>query len=287
MEYVSSYINILNARYANQRTALMIACGNTNLDLVEELLTYGVDVDLQSDDGFTALMETINSPLGSLSIKLKIVKALIKAGANINIPNHRRVTPLINAAEKDYIDIIKELIDKDPIAAGRLHKYDYGDFYDRLSPKAKEFVDENYPKIAITKQFRQEEDTNFGFIRTNRKLPFADLLNEDYGNGQTLLLKACQSANLDLVKTLLEAGDNIDRQDKDGNTALIHAAKQENLDLIKILIETNAGLFKKNHEEKDFYDCLTVQGIKDWVINNVQDFEKDRQMWRDAEVFGI
>lgn len=287
MKKASSNINILNARYSNKRTALMIACGNANLDLVEELLTHEVDVNLQRDDGSTAIIETINSPLGSVSIKLKIIKALIKAGADINIPNYRRVTPLINAAEKDYIEILKELIDTDPIAAGRLHKYDYGDFYDRLSDGAKEFVNENYPEIAITKQFRQEEYTYLGFIRTNGKLPFADLLNADYGDGQTLLIKACLANDSDLVKALLDAGDNVDHQDKDGNTALIYAAQQQNLDMIKILVGPKAGLFKKNRENKGFYDYLTLQEIKDWIIENINNFDEDRKMWDDASTFVI
>ena len=96
-----------------------------------------MDVNKQDDFNSTALIATINSSCGNRFAepqKLKIVKALIKAGADINKVNSRGQSALICAAWKDYREIIKVLVDEDPDAAAQLIPDDYGgDFYDRLS----------------------------------------------------------------------------------------------------------------------------------------------------------
>ena len=45
-------------------------------------------------------------------------------------------------------------------------------------------------------------------------------INADYGNGQTLLIQACQDLNFDKVRKLIRDGADVDIQDNNGNTAL-------------------------------------------------------------------
>jgi len=289
MATTSSFL--LNTKYEYGQTPLIMACDSLNVELVKALLNENVDVNATDDFKATALIATIKSFCGNRFAeprKLEIVKLLLGAGADQSLVDNRGQSALICAADKGYREIVKVLVDDDPDAAAHLIPDDYGgDFIDRMSDQDQDWFKKNYPEIANKKQFRQEIDRLCAFITGNTNPTLAELLNADYGNGQTLLIKASIANDLERVKELIEAGDNINHQDFFGNTALTHAAKHENFDIIKILVGAKAGLFKKNLEEKDFYDCLTVQGIKDWVINNVQDFEKDRQMWRDAEVFGI
>jgi len=90
----------------------------------------------------------------------------------------------------------------------------------------------------------------------------------------------------DLVKALIEAGDNIDHQDKDGNTALIHASLQENFDLIKILIQAGTDINKKNHDNKDFFDIIPNQVFKDRIYSNLHDIQWfiDAKKFFDGEI---
>ena len=287
----TSSATLLNNKYDYGQTPLIMACDALNVDLVKALLNDNVDVNATDDFNTTALIATIKSFCGNRFAeprKLEIVKLLLGAGADQSLVGNKGQSALICAADKGYREIVRVLVDDDPDAAAQLIPDDYGgDFYDRLSEKDKEWFDKQFPEIANKKQFRQELDDLCAFIIAGAKPTLFELLNADYGNCQTLLIKACIANNFERDKELIEAGDNVDHQDKDGNTALIHAAQHENLDLIKILIAAKAGVFKKNLEEKDFYDYLTVQGIKDWVLANIQDFEKDRQMWSDAEIFDI
>ncbi|GFT49612.1 KN motif and ankyrin repeat domain-containing protein 1 [Trichonephila clavipes] len=55
-------------------------------------------------------------------------------------------------------------------------------------------------------------------------------------NGQTALMLAVSHGKKDIVKILLDAGAEVNLQDKDGSTALMCAAEHGHLDIVKILL---------------------------------------------------
>ena len=60
-----------------------------------------------------------------------------------------------------------------------------------------------------------------------------------------------------MVKLLLNAGANIDKQDKYGYTALIWAAFYNNREIVEILLDYGADEFILNDNNKSFYDYLS------------------------------
>jgi ankyrin repeat protein len=287
MAYSTFTIDPLNAQYNNEGTPIIMACRALNIDLVEELLKMEVDVNKPDVFGTTALITTIITPAGGRfteHIKLDIIRALIEAGADISIPDYRHATPLICAAEKDYPEILKELIEKDIDQAAKLHKDDYdGDFYDRLTEKSKKFIDETFPRIANIKGFQQETSDLCAFITANNLSPLVNVLNADFLNGQSLLIKACKGQNMDLVKVLIEIGDHIDSKDDSGNTALIYAAKQGNRAILEELIKNEADVLSVNNEGKDFIDYLPDNDLRNWLGSKFEVVKRHM----DSRSFGI
>lgn len=80
----------LDATHTAGMSMLQTAVYHQKLDMVEYLLSKGVNVDYQDDTGYTALMHSV---LGS---NVRIVKALIDANASINAQDNRGMTALMH-----------------------------------------------------------------------------------------------------------------------------------------------------------------------------------------------
>jgi ankyrin repeat protein len=173
----------LDIQNNNGYTALIYAAENENLDLAKKLIDSGANLDIQDNQGYTALMEAATCNNSDLTEKL------IDSGANLDIQNNNGYTALIYAARKNS-DLAKKLIVSDA-------------------------------------------DVN--------------IKNKE---GNTALIYAARNKNSDLAKILIENGADINIKNKEGNTALIYAAENKNSDLAKILIENGADINIKNKEGK-------------------------------------
>ncbi len=59
---------------------------------------------------------------------------------------------------------------------------------------------------------------------------------------------------IEIVKLLLNAGADIDKQNNNGDTALIIAASNNNREIVELLLDYYADEFILNNENKSFYD---------------------------------
>lgn len=83
----------------NAINEFMLACADGNLGRVNELLSFGADVNKTSLDGSTALM------YASRNNHLKVVQALVNAGAKIDMKNDKKSTALAIAQRFDCKDV--------------------------------------------------------------------------------------------------------------------------------------------------------------------------------------
>ncbi|TYP79285.1 ankyrin repeat domain-containing protein [Paenibacillus methanolicus] len=92
-------------------TALIPASEHGYIDVVQELLANtNVDVNHVNNLGWTALMEAIILNDGGLK-QQQTVKLLIEHGADVNIPDHDRVSPLQHARDKGFHEIERLLLE--------------------------------------------------------------------------------------------------------------------------------------------------------------------------------
>lgn len=282
----------LNDGFKHGKTPLIQSCRNLDFDLAKGLINLGADLKKQDDYGSTPLIEIIINGIGTEKQKLGMVKLLIDVmdKADIKQTNFSNQTALIAAASRNYLDVVKVLIDIDPQDPDLLNEDDnYEDFVDVLERLGNRgWLRENYPVIDSRKQWKDDAKPLNNFILPTQP-SIIDFINADYGGGgQTLLIQACQNSDLNSVRKLIKAGADANKADNKGNTPLIYAAKLNHYDLVVELVNVlKPDVFHLNSEEKDFYDYLEMQKIKDKVHEIIENFHDARKRYRDANKFGI
>ena len=101
IQYIQANANQVNNK---QESPLLIATRADNKELVESLLTAGVDVNKGDILRETPLI------IASRSGKTDLIKFLLAANADVNISNHERETALSIAARMGYHEIMDLLI---------------------------------------------------------------------------------------------------------------------------------------------------------------------------------
>lgn len=104
MFHVRKYLIEEDINYSNENgmTALSVASFRGNKGIAKLLIDKGANLDLQEDEGFTALM------LGDMDL----VKLLEDKGANLDLQNNEGNTALMLASYRGDKDIVKLLEDK-------------------------------------------------------------------------------------------------------------------------------------------------------------------------------
>lgn len=224
-----------NARESNGgQTALMWAVSQRQSAAVEALLDGGADVHAGSKTGFTPLMFAAQQGDAATA------RILLRAGAKPNDAQPKKaLTPLMIAtamAHAEVTDVLLEngakpdLVDADGYSA--LHRVvrdsDYG-----INPASKDAVltvvksllkHGADPNIRLTqdKEKAAEEIKNGNIQQAERRS--AVTVNEIILQGATPLFLAAEVNNLDVIKTLVEAGADPVLATERGTTPLIMAA---------------------------------------------------------------
>ena len=86
----------------------------------------------------------------------------------------------------------------------------------------------------------------------------ADLNKQDI-DGNTALIHAVYFNSIEVATLLLEAGVDIDKQDNYGNTALMSAASSNRRENVELLLNYGADEFILNDNNESFYDYLTYK----------------------------
>ena len=89
-------------------TALIPACERGHVEVVKELLKTDIDINHVNRLGWTALLEAIILSDGGPKHQ-EIVRLLVAAGADVNLPDGDGVTPLAHAKQKGYRRIVEIL----------------------------------------------------------------------------------------------------------------------------------------------------------------------------------
>ncbi|MGB7925158.1 MAG: ankyrin repeat domain-containing protein [Pyrinomonadaceae bacterium] len=96
-------VNTVDENYG--LTALAMAAGNGNLEMVQLLLWYGADVNAKGPRGNTALMNLSGRSTA------EVARALINAGANVALQDEDGDTALILLASDNNTEVLQALID--------------------------------------------------------------------------------------------------------------------------------------------------------------------------------
>lgn len=255
-----------------QNKALIIAAQNGHSKVVEFLLEKKALIDNTHDrKKVTALFQAANHG------HVEIVKLLIKAGADVNLPRHDGISPLYQAAKRGYEKTVNLLIkaganiDKSfkvyKSIPGQMISSIY--IYTPLEIATKNGHDDVVSAILFaqvnSKKSNYKNSKALSIAVKKGHLYIAEILLKaganvhviDGFNKKTLLHLAIEKDNLDMVKLLLENGANIEALNKENNTPLILAAKSGQAEITKFLIEKGADINKVNHNRQTALYCAS------------------------------
>ncbi|XP_062600897.1 serine/threonine-protein phosphatase 6 regulatory ankyrin repeat subunit A-like [Saccostrea cucullata] len=183
------------------KTALTAACYNGKMSIVKALLEAGADVNLK-DKRSTPLIEAC------LGWNIDVVKVLINAGADVNLQG-KSLTPLTAACRYERILVVKELV-----KSGADVNLQDG---------------EDSPLTAAC---------NYSYLRCSEEQDDVDVLN----GSNTPLADIYNEKHVIVLKELLEAGANVNIQDWKGRTPLYIVVLRYDRTLIPVLkMLTNYG----------------------------------------------
>ena len=160
---------------------------------------------------------------------LEIVKLLLENGADVNIQDDNRNTPLIVASRNQHLEIVKYLVDNG----------------------ANKYVnDKELIKVSMYGELEKVKE----LIENGVDVNIQD------NDGETALMTASTRGHLDIVKYLVKQGANINLKDNDGNTAYLNALDNMHIEIAKCLVQqgTDISYYKQPTTKQN---KLTYSGI--------------------------
>lgn len=233
-------------------TALQIAARNGHLEVVNRLLAIGVEVNAFPDNASRTAIQAASG-----SGHLQIVERLIKAGANVNMaagPNGGR-TALQEASENGHLAVVRTLLRAGAdVNAGGVPYPDiskllrgHNRFYGRPALQA---ASENGHFEICTRLLEAGASTSIniddlipeaakqGCVETLKKL----LRYTSHPFGAAALCLMARQGHTLAVRTLLEAGVDVNIKSSHKQTALHEAADHGRAEIVQILVDAGADL---------------------------------------------
>lgn len=213
-----------------------------NVTLLEELIYEGFDVDYHEAAAIPALI------LGILENQNSIIQTLLMHGANPNICDVNKQTPLHIAIKHKKYELIHLLLrygadihheDKDGVSPLMLAK--------NLNDTIAERTLNNTPPITLEKETLFNAASEGNLHTLTQAIEHVDDIFEKNTSKQNLLHLAVYSGNVKLIAYLLNKQLDIDETDEFGNTPLIIAAQHANrYQVLEYLLSRNPTLDHKN-----------------------------------------
>ncbi|XP_077394664.1 kinase D-interacting substrate of 220 kDa B isoform X1 [Festucalex cinctus] len=227
----------VDSRSDNGQTPLMVAAEQGNLEIVQELIRRGANVNCDDVDCWTALMSA------SKEGHIQVVGELLDNDANMEHRDMGGWTALMWAAYKGRTDVAQLLLSKGanpnitgqysvyPIiwAAGRGHAEIV---HLLLQHGAKVNCSDKYGTTPLIWAARKGHYDSVMHLLANG----ADV-DQEGANSMTALIVAVKGGYTEVVKELLKRNPNVNMTDKDGNTALAIAAKEGHTEIVQDLLD--------------------------------------------------
>lgn len=184
-----------------------LICSVAKLATVTKLINMGVQVNAKGWDGYFPI---------HLALKKKLVKHLVKHGADVNQVNADGVTPLMVSSENGRLQVVKYLLKNG----------------------------------AIVNKIRSDGATALMFASSHGNLLVVQHLiengnasvNQANNEGISALYESCQNGHFPVVEYLIKNGANVDQATKHGKTSLMRTCFKGHLQIIKYLINNGANI---------------------------------------------
>nr|Q7T163.3 RecName: Full=Kinase D-interacting substrate of 220 kDa B; AltName: Full=Ankyrin repeat-rich membrane-spanning protein B [Danio rerio]CAE17588.1 SI:dZ119J18.2 (novel protein similar to rat kinase D-interacting substance of 220 kDa (KIDINS220)) [Danio rerio] len=239
-----------------------------NLAAVKVHLDKFKEVDGRSDNGQTPLM------LASEQGSLEIVQELIRRGANVNLDDVDCWSALISAAKEGHVEVVKELLENSAYIEhrdmGGWTALTWASYKGRVEVAT--VLLENGANPNTTGQQYSVYPIIWAAGRGHAEivkllLEHGAKVNCSDKYGTTPLIWAARKGHYDCVMHLLENGADVDQEGANSMTALIVAVKGGYTEVVKELLKRNPNV---NMTDKDGNTALMI-AAKEGYTEIVQD----------------
>ncbi len=234
----------INMQTESGQTALMFAANLGHFDMVKLLLELRADVHIKDKNGHTALM------LAALSNEVEIVQLLKSAGATEGLQE----AALIKAVKQEELETIKSLIqagadtnamDNDGQSALMWAVYEGNADIVKILRHAG--ATEGLNEAKLLKAIGAEDLKYVQHILeegadVNMRIPDIDDVLISADAGDSMLMYAVEKGNMELVQILLDNDADINARGSEGRTALMIAAQFDSVDILNLLLERGANV---------------------------------------------
>jgi len=206
-----------------------------DVEMVQVLLDYKVDVNIQDDDGYAPLHYASNSAFFARIHNVvqslpDTVQLLLEHGADVNMRALDNSTPLHAATGNGSFEIVRMLLEHGANVGAR-------DDEDR-TPLHKAAICGRDEVVRVL----LEHGANVG-AKDNK--------------GRTLLHEAAEKWNVELVRMLLERGADVGAEDDEGRTPLHNAAENGMDETVRVLLERGANAGAKDYEGRTAFQLAS------------------------------
>lgn len=243
---------------------LHYACKSKFHQLVEQLLISGVEKNA------TSKLETALH-VSAVAEDIYAMKMLLDAGADPNILDEEKFTPLLICARNHFVDGVQLLLDhgadvqiSTPEGNTCLHVC-----ADLKKGKAAEVISILVKAGASMDSFNNIGEQPLHFhISTHRTDGTRSLIQAGADinclskSGRTPLMTACDRGHLEAVRMLLRAGAEVNMENKNQHTALYYFAGSESKTVRALRLLLNAGA-NIHHKDKDGDTVLHEAALND------------------------
>ncbi|XP_035388930.1 kinase D-interacting substrate of 220 kDa B isoform X5 [Electrophorus electricus] len=230
----------VDSRSENGQTPLMVAAEQGSLEIVQELVKRGANVNLDDVDCWTALISSAKEG------HVEVVKELLANNANLEHKDMGGWTALMWAAYKGRAEVARLLLEKgaNPSITGQYSVYPIIWAAGRghaeivkllLQHGAKVNCSDKYGTTALIWAARRGHyDCVLHLLENGANV------DQEGANSMTALIVAVRGGYSRVVKELLKRNPNVNMTDKDGNTALMIAAMEGHAEVVQDLLDADA-----------------------------------------------
>ncbi|XP_023203981.1 kinase D-interacting substrate of 220 kDa isoform X1 [Xiphophorus maculatus] len=227
----------VDGRSDNGQTPLMLAAEQGSLEIVQELIRRGANVNLDDVDCWSALISAAKEG------HLEVVKELLESSAYIEHRDMGGWTALMWAAYKGRVEVTRLLLEHgaNPNTTGQYSVYPIIWAAGRGHADIVKLLLEHGAKVNCSDKYGTTS-----LIWASRKGHYdcvmhllekgADI-DQEGANSMTALIVAVKGGYTEVVKELLKRNPNVNMTDKDGNTALMIAAKEGHTEIVQDLLD--------------------------------------------------
>ncbi len=226
------------------RTPLMIACEKGYTDIASKMIRLKADKNAKDSSDWTALM------FAAKNGNIEIVREFVKTGVDINAKNDRNVTALMLAAVNGHTEIVEELLKaKNSIDIDATNEH--GSALSIAARSGKVGATKALIDAGADIEIRDSKGNTVFLGALKKYMRYCERLSEAKRCNDIEAIKKEEEAcikYLNVIKTLIDAGADVNAVDLEGNNALLIATKNNDAQIVKMLVKAGADADAKKIE---------------------------------------